>query len=361
MSTPAHAPKKVLILGSGQRILNAALPAFEALPELYSVDGIFARKEKQLETKRGTTSVEPIEQLDNARIAGTDLIFICVSKAAVPNVLEHLGKLDVSGTDLLIDTPVLLFKHLSHYGKFAPFRNVWVAEDMSTLPWLETLDLARKNESLGEPVSLTLYQSAYAYHGLALAKTLLGDSAIRSVRRRRAGGKSSTRMLKLSGGKTCLIHDPRDNESGHFALHMRGATITDRPHRDHLHLDGIVEEQGGQLLYTGFQVQGKSGLHKTSMAPFESELFGPVAAAKRGASVVAHMDAFKRVGFARLLQDIHSGKGAYPLIEAIDDMWIDYVVEKTGRWFACPLSSARSPLARGWVGMATGLASKIKS
>ena len=198
MSTPAHAPKKVLILGSGQRILNAALPAFEALPELYSVDGIFARKEKQLETKRGTTSVEPIEQLDNARIAGTDLIFICVSKAAVPNVLEHLGKLDVSGTDLLIDTPVLLFKHLSHYGKFAPFRNVWVAEDMSTLPWLETLDLARKNESLGEPVSLTLYQSAYAYHGLALAKTLLGDSAIKSVRRRRAGGKSSTRMLKAN-------------------------------------------------------------------------------------------------------------------------------------------------------------------
>ena len=189
MPENAPTPRKVLILGSGQRIVNAALPAFEALPELYSVEGVIARKEKTIATKNGIQKVEPISRLDNERIAAIDLIFICVSKAAVPTVLEHLGKLEVSRTDLLIDTPVLLFKHLSHFKKFEPFRNVWVAEDMSTLPWLDTLDLVRESESLGDPKSLTLYQSAYAYHGLALAKTLLGGAPIKSAKRRHTGGK----------------------------------------------------------------------------------------------------------------------------------------------------------------------------
>jgi hypothetical protein len=360
MPENAPTPRKVLILGSGQRIVNAALPAFEALPELYSVEGVIARKEKTIATKNGIQKVEPISRLDNERIAAIDLIFICVSKAAVPTVLEHLGKLEVSRTDLLIDTPVLLFKHLSHFKKFEPFRNVWVAEDMSTLPWLDTLDLVRESESLGDPKSLTLYQSAYAYHGLALAKTLLGGAPIKSAKRRHTGGNSSVRKLNLASGKTCLIHDPRDYNSGHFSLHFTDVTICDRPHRDHMHIDGIVEEQNGELRYVGFQIEGKNGAHETRMEPYESELFGPVEPAKRDASVIAHMDAFKRVGFARLLTNIHAGKGAYPLIEAIDDMWIDYVVEKTGRWFSCPMSSARSGLARGWVGLATGLAVRFK-
>ncbi len=355
-----HSPRKVLILGSGQRIVNAALPAFEALPELFRVDGIFARSEKKLVTKNGERQVEPLERLDASRLRGVDLIFICVSKPAVPSVLEFLGRLDVSQTDLLIDTPVLQFKHLSHFGKFASFRKVWVAEDMSTLPWMETLDLAREAESMGQPESLTLYQSAYAYHGLALAKTLLGGAAIKSAKRRRTGGKSSVRKLNLSGGKSCLIHDPRDYASGHFALHMKGGSICDRPHRDHLHIDGIVEEQDGCLRYVGFQIEGKRGVYATRMEAYESELFGPVDPEKRNESVIAHMDAFKRVGFARLLVHIHAGKGAYPLLEAIDDMWIDYVVEKTGRWFSSPMTSAKSGLARGWVGLATGLAEKLK-
>jgi hypothetical protein len=360
MSNPSPTPSKVLILGSGQRIINAALPAFEALPDLYRVDGVFARKQKQLVTKRGETTVEPLEKLDNARLEGTALIFICVSKAAVPKVLEHLGKLNVAGVDLMVDTPVLLFKHLSHFGKFAPFRQVWVAEDMSTLPWLDTLDLAREKEHLGEAESLTLYQSAYAYHGLALAKTLLHGAQIKSIKRRPAGGKSSTRSLRLRGGKTCLIHDPRDYAAGHFALHMRGATITDRPHRDHMHIDGIVEQRAGELRYVGFSIQGENGLHTTHLSDYESELFGPVEPAMAGASVIAHMDSFKRVGFSRLLTRIHADQGGYPLIEAIDDMWIDYVVEKTGRWFSSPMTSARYGLARGWVGLATGLAMKLK-
>jgi hypothetical protein len=55
----------------------------------------------------------------------------------------------------------------------------------------------------------------------------------------------------------------------------------------------------------------------------------------------------KKVGFLRLLREIAAGRGAYPLADGLDDMVADYWLEKTRRYWATPLTSVRSALARG--------------
>ena len=65
-----------------------------------------------------------------------------------------------------------------------------------------------------------------------------------------------------------------------------------------------------------------------------------------GAGVTAWMAGMKRVGFLRLLRAIRSGHGAYPLDEAVDDMVVDYHLEKVGRFVANPFTTTRGPLGR---------------
>ncbi|MBI5434574.1 MAG: hypothetical protein HZA52_17215 [Planctomycetes bacterium] len=69
---------------------------------------------------------------------------------------------------------------------------------------------------------------------------------------------------------------------------------------------------------------------------------GPAASA----GVTARMESMKRVGFLRLLESIDSGDGGYPLASGLDDMLVDYLLEKTGRWSSNALVSIDSSLAR---------------
>jgi hypothetical protein len=58
------------------------------------------------------------------------------------------------------------------------------------------------------------------------------------------------------------------------------------------------------------------------------------------------MDSMKRVGFRRLLESIAAGKGAYPLADGLDDMAVDWFLERFGRWRPTALTDVRSALAR---------------
>jgi hypothetical protein len=58
------------------------------------------------------------------------------------------------------------------------------------------------------------------------------------------------------------------------------------------------------------------------------------------------MDDLKRVGFLRLLAAIRDGRGGYPVADAIDDMVVDYHLEKLGRYRDNPLTSPRYALGR---------------
>ena len=173
-----------------------------------------------------------------------------------------------------------------------------------------------------------------------MAKTVLGVTRVKSGRRRKHGGEFASRRLVL-GGKEALFLEPRDYGNGRIAVVGTKGSICDYDlvSEGAQRLESIVEDGTCR----GFRV----GRHECRLDDAEASLMQGVV---QGASATALMEAAKPVGFLRLLRALHRGEPGYPLAEGLDDMMIDYHLEKFGRYVANPLTSSRSPLARRFCG-----------
>ncbi len=328
---------EVIIVGSGKRVRETALPAMQRLAPRLSVRRVFARTAKEIEVDGARYSVAAFENLRADDLVGAGLIYVAVGKDAVPEVLGRLARFDLASLDLLIDTPVVRFKHFRRAALTRNFRSAWVAEDVIELPWIETVRRAASDGPIGRLHTAVFWRSAFAYHGLATAKAMFGVERVRSARRRRVGGTAVLRELVLENDERALIVEPRDYGRGRLLfLGERGAIA-----------DHVLAE--GRALRLDAEVEGdrvrriRIGDIRTELGDAESEL---TRGATRGASVIALTESMKRVGFLRLLARIESGRGAYPIEAGLDDMVIDYHLEKFGRWIENPFTSARSGLGR---------------
>lgn len=330
-------PRNVIIIGSGKRVREAALPVLRRLEARLAVRGIFARTAKQIDVDGVTHEVGRFEDLRGEELADVDLVYLAVTKDAVPSVLARLTSCDVSRIDLLIDTPVVRFKHFAHVDALRRFRNVWVAEDCSALPWFDVVREAVDAGAIGDLRCALFFQSAYAYHAIATAKALLGSRRIRSGRREALSPHFGCRRLRFANGRTAIVYEPRDYSIGRLALLGTDGSISDYPHsaRGNLLLEPLVEGDA----CVGF----RCGDATSRLSDDEVQL---LRGGDATASVTSRMDAMKRVGLLRLFEGIFAGRGAYPLDEALDDMVVDYHLEKLGWYYANPFTSSRSPLAR---------------
>ncbi|MFT5731919.1 MAG: hypothetical protein ACJA2W_000242 [Planctomycetota bacterium] len=329
-------PTEVLIVGAGGRVQSAAVPAFHRASNLYSIRHLVGREEREEVFDGRSYPVRALKSLTPADLEGIGLVFLCVSKESIPTVLQQLAALKPAHAGLLIDTPVLRFKHLRHARHLRAFRTVSVAEDCSTLPWLDVVRASIAAGDIGELRSAVFSQSAWAYHGVAMAKAVLGSGRVRSGRRRKHGGEFASRRLVV-GGKEALFLEPRDYANGRLAIVGTKGVISDYPMKAHgaLRLESIIES--GACL--GFRV----GTHEVRLDEAEASLMQEVPEA---ASATALMEAAKPVGFLRLLRALHAGEPGYPLADGLDDMIIDYHLEKVGRYAANPFTSSRSPMGR---------------
>jgi hypothetical protein len=342
--------KRLLIIGSGKRVREAALPALHRITGSFSVRGFFARTAKTVEVEDQRYGVEPIAALDARRLADSDIVYVAVGKDAVPKVLAHLTALDVSRVDLLIDTPVVRFKHFRHAALLARFRNAWVAEDCAYLPWFDVVREACARGPIGPLKRVVFHRSAYAYHGLASAKTLFASDAIARGRRTRSSGGGARRTLELAGGGRVEIVEPRDYSVAYVVLEGERGIASDRPldtralselgspHASSSTIEVVADK--GEC--RGFRI----GSIETRLTAEESAL---TAGAAAGASMTARMEAMKRVGFLRLLRAIDTGRGAYPIASGIDDMVVDYYLEKLGWWRSTPFTNPRASFGRGFL------------
>ncbi|MEM8713224.1 MAG: hypothetical protein AAGG01_19950, partial [Planctomycetota bacterium] len=175
------------------------------------------------------------------------------------------------------------------------------------------------------------------YHGVAMAKTILNSTRVQSGRRRKHGGEFASRRLVV-GGKEAIFLEPRDYDSGRIAILGARGSICDYELSSEgaLRLESLIDSSGA---CTGFRV----GEHESRLDAEEASLMEGV---PEGASATALMEAAKPVGFLRLLRALHRGEPGYPLAEGIDDMVVDYHLEKFGRYVANPLTSSRAPLNR---------------
>lgn len=347
-SDSSPTPRRVLVIGSGQRVREAALPALASLPGRFELAEIRSRKPKTIESGGREHEVRPLEGLDQAALDGFDLIYLVVKKPAVPLVLRQLGALNLGRVDLLIETPVLLTKHMGHRALLRPFRNVWVSEDCSTLPWIDVAFEAAAQAGWGSLQRALLDRSGYAYHGVALLRTLFAGQQLTSAGRKPAGDGLRRRTYRYSNGGVGEVLEPRDYGVGALDLEFAGGRLTDRANAgDTLRLEPIVEGEA----CVGFRAGDVEG----RLSPYEAELMG---APKGSSGVWAWMDGAKRVGFHRLLAAIADGRGAYSVDNALDDALIDYHLERLGRYRPNPLTSAGGALAGPLYGLLTRVAGR---
>ena len=331
------ARRRVLVIGAGERVNTDVLPALRSLPDRYEVLDIFARSRRPL--AGGVTHTRDFRSLTDEDVLTADLAYIAVSKGAVPEVLKRLAEHPSGHLDVLIDTPVLMFKHLGHARLFEGFRNTWVAEDCSTLPWLDTVKEARARW-LGPLSSVTFDRSAYRYHGFAMLKTLFDGEALKTARKRRVDGGAQFTLHFMNGAQGVLL-EPRDYVRGCWHMTGRGGGLTDangvRPGEQRLEL--VIDGN----LCTGFRI----GEIQTALTSEESALLGDV---EDDDTVTTRMEELKRVGLRRLLVNVADGRGAYDLWNGLDDMLVEWALDKTGRYAATRFTSMLQPSARSFLG-----------
>jgi len=332
--------KNVLIIGSGKRVQEAALPAFFRIEEHFTLRGIYARTEKELTVEGRSLQVQRLLDLKQATVDEADLIYMVVGKNSVPTVLKTLAGLNVAAVDLLIDTPVLRFKHLGHLGLLDAFRNVWVPEDCIALPVFDVIEAFLESDAIGDLKRVVFERSGYAYHGIAMGRRLFRARRVRRARQVRAGGDLARRTVRYDRGGEVAILSPRDYGRGHLTIEGTRGTISDDPesHADH-HLSAVLDGETCK----GFAIDSL----KVELTPAEHSLMGsPVPASTSGPGVWVWMEGMKRVGFLRLLEGIADGRGAYPLDQAVEDTVVDYHLEKLHRYISNPFTSAHFASAR---------------
>ncbi len=336
----------VWIVGAGARIKDAFLPVFRALEDEFEVRGLLARSARTLETPARSYPVRTLTSLKQSDLKSGDLIVIAVSKQSVPDVLEQLTKLDVSEVDLLIDTPVVRFRLFHHWKRTLQFRAAWVAEDCADLPWIETAKRAVDAGLVGTLQEIRFEHSAYAYHAIATAKELSGQSRVRSGRRAKIGD-GFVRTLRFADGVSASQSEPCRYGDGSVQLVGSAGVITDVADvAETLHLHARLD--GERVI--GFRV----GEVETALTEAESSLSE---GDPQAASVIARQSAMKRVGLFRILTRIANGHSAYSIHDGLDDMVVDYHLEKFGRYRANPFTSFDSPIARMLFGLLTRIGS----
>lgn len=342
------ATRRILVIGAGGRVTDAVLPALARSGGRFELGGVFARRARELDARGAPHHVRPLTELTADEVAATSVVYVVVAKPAVGAVLAQLARFDVAHIDLVLETPVVLFKHLHHARRTRPFQSASVAEDISALPWLDLVRrLTAPDGELGRPRRAELDRSGYAYHGVALAKALLGDDHVKSGVRRRRGGQEM-RSLRFAGGGEAQWTSPRDYSVGAVTLQCERGALSDRP------AGGVVPLL--PVLAGGRQVGVRAGDQRLDFDDDEAALCTHTSTA---ATLTARMQDMKRIGLLRLLRRVHEGRGAYPLASGLDDMLVDYHLEKLGRYVANPFTSARGA-ARPLVDGALSLISRLR-
>jgi hypothetical protein len=339
----------VLVLGTGKRVRETALPAFARLPQAFRLESLWARRAKELEAAGQRFAVRAAADLDARALDGIDLVYLAVAKDAVPEVLARLARLPVAAVDLLIDTPVVRFKHFRHAAHLRAFRSVWVAEDCVFLPWIEPLCAVLRSGAIGELEGVLFTRSAYAYHGLAMARALLAEGSVKRARRRREGAGSARRHVLFAGGREAWMVEPRDYAVGRLALFGSQGSIADYPMDappGGVHLELAPELSGGNVV----GVRIGAAVHA-----FDRDEVALCAGDPPTVGLTARMEAFKRAGFLGLLRSIADGTGGYPLRLGLEDMVVDYWLERVGRYRASALTDPARPLARAALSALTRL------
>lgn len=341
----AGAGRPWFVIGAGRRVCDDVLPVLAARGA--HVAGVFARSRRVVDVGDQELAVRPLDELRREDVPDDAIVYVGVSKPAVPDTLAALERLDPARLELVVDTPVFLWKHLAHVRRIDAWRRASVAEDCATLPWVTLLA-----QELGPARRVVFDRSAYRYHGYAMMRELLGARSVTRARRSAVTtdlGPGTAYDLTFDGGATGRLVEPRDYAAGRWELEAADGRVV---------VDGPAGEPDPDVLRPvvrdGLCVGFTLGDAHVDLTDAESRVVGAFADTD---TVTSRMDALKRAGLVRMFDAIERGDGGYPLDDALDDMLVDAALEKLGRYRGAGPLSIKTPSGRRWLVRATGLLS----
>lgn len=214
--------KTAVVVGAGERVLGAVLPALGCLRSRFHVRDVVARSRKQISFGDRAITTTTLDAVD---FEGADLIVVAVSLSEIPRVVEVIATRAPNAV-LMLDTPVLPPSGLWTSRRFAAFRRVVVSEDNLALPpFLLARSLIEQGE-IGTLQRIYFFHNGFKGHALASLK-LLANASIDRIIDRKFAGKRRQKTIEMANGVTAVMYEPRDYAIGKFMLVGDRGTIAD--------------------------------------------------------------------------------------------------------------------------------------
>jgi hypothetical protein len=227
-------PLRVLLIGAGRRIQNNYLPALAAMPDQFTVVGVHARTEERLGTVAERWSVPTSTSLDRFDLSAVDVIAASVPTSANAPVLQslhdRLNAAERARMRLVIDTPISWNKQelIAVTPLLKGFGQIAAAEDYMNYPPFALIRAAVADGLIGRPRVLTLNNTGFLFHGLALIRSFVGFEPVFRTSRVTFGTLgAAVRYRFRSGFEAHVIGPYRAHSTGGLVLEGESGLITE--------------------------------------------------------------------------------------------------------------------------------------
>jgi GFO/IDH/MocA oxidoreductase family protein len=222
---------RVLVVGAGRRVQNNFLPALRCLAESFDVIGVHSRTYERLLPVAETWNVAAIRSLDDVDFSAVDIVAMSLPVSQNPIVLRRLLP-NAARLQVLIDTPIIasLGELKAAERLLGQFKNVVVTEDYMNFPPFALVRKAVDEGLVGTARSLTLNNTGYLYHGLALIRSFDAFKTYRSSWRKKISrGATAVGYTFPSGFSASVIGPYRQHTAGGLFLEGSSGSITEFP------------------------------------------------------------------------------------------------------------------------------------
>jgi hypothetical protein len=257
--TADSSPKKVFLVGSGQRIRNNFIPGFRCLDDRFSLLGIHSRTYENAKKVADRHGLPAFASYEDSPIAEADVIVMSISTLAVPEVLKQLAPW-AAGKHLVMDTPVLAdFRHAQSMKRLERWGSVTIAEDYMNFPIYQMMRDVVDAGAIGSLRNVNLFHSGFFYHGLALIRSFIEFRAVRTYSRRHMGSTGYARFFGFGKNVRAALIEPYRSGQGRVMVVGTEGALTDMPDTADRLPHGVVEDitEGDRWIGHGIEINGR--------------------------------------------------------------------------------------------------------